>query len=161
MKIPLLPSIPNPLLIAFVVMFGIGAIIFVVSLVTGKAGHEGYWTAFALHGVAEFWGFTLAGLVTFVIAVKLADEKIKSVIKLVAQLRKNSAIKGETARGVVICAAKIFSEEKLTKDLSTSIKPEEATCRVCILPFETRTDFRCPHCGLQDHYWQFPGESKT
>jgi len=161
MKIPVLSSLPKPLFVAFSIMFGVGLLLFLASLWLTKPGHESYWTAFALHGVAEFWGFVLAGLVTFFIAGKLADDKIKSVIKLVAQLRRNDAIKGETARGVVICATKMFSEKKLTKDMSTSIKPTEATCDVCVLPFETNREFRCPHCGLEDHYWQLPKESKT
>lgn len=152
---------PKALLWTFIVMLLVGGFLFWLSRYTYEPGHEGYWTAFALHGVAEFWGFALGIFVTFVIGVYLADEKIKSFIKLVAQLRKNKVIEGETARGVVICATKLFSEKKLTKGLSTSIRPTEATCEVCVLPFETNRERTCPHCFLEDHYWKIPDESKT
>lgn len=158
MKIPFLSSMPTALLVGFFWFLTLGVILFVVSLIIPEKGHEGYWTAFLLHGVAEFWGFALGIFLTFVIGLKLAEEKIKPLIRLVAKLRKSGAIEEETARGVVICAARIFSEEKLTKDMSTSIRPPEDKCDVCALPYKKRSDFRCEHCGLHDHFWKLPEE---
>lgn len=158
MQLPIMSSMPKALRVAFYVFLALGVVVFVISLLLPEKGHEGYWTAFLLHGVAEFWGFALGILVTFVIGVKLAEEKINPIIMFMAKLRKDKVIEGTTARGVVMCAAKIFSEEKLTKDISTSIKPLEDKCDVCALPYQKRSDFRCEHCGLHDHYWKLPKE---
>jgi hypothetical protein len=160
MKIPILSSMPKALLIAFLIMFAIGAVIFGISFFTGESGHEGYWTAFALHGVAEFWGFTLAGLVTFVVAVKLGEEKIKPILKFVATLRETNVIEKETARGIVMCAAKIIAEEKITNDFGTSIAPQSLDCDICALEIRDTEDKRCQFCGIKNHIWQISKKSE-
>lgn len=159
MKIPILSSMPRALLWAFLVMFFVGAGLFYLSLpgtsppIPEKV-HEEYWTAFFLHGVAEFWGFALGILITFVIGIKLAEEKIKPILRFAAKLRENKVIEGTTARGVVMCAAKLVSEEKITKNLGLSINPESRNCGICDLSFTGTSDERCEHCGLRDRVWQ-------
>jgi hypothetical protein len=153
-----LASMPTILLVTVAVLLVVGIVSFGLGLWLSEEGHEGFWTALLLHGVAELWGFAFGILLTFGIGIKLAGEKIKPLIELVAKLRTSDAIEKETARGVVICAARIFSEEKLTKNISTSIKPLTDECDVCALPYEKRSDFKCEHCGLHDIYWKLKKE---
>jgi hypothetical protein len=154
MKIPILSSMPKALLWAFLGMLIMGAVLFYVTLRIPDASREGYWTAFALHGVAEFWGFALGILVTFCIGLKLAEEKIKPLLRFVAKLREEKVIAKHTARGVVMCAAKIISEEKITKDFGISITPKPLSCDICALEINETGNSRCEHCGLKDHIWQ-------
>jgi len=159
MKIPILSSMPKALMWAFLVMFLVGAGLVYLSLPGARPFvpekiHEEYWTAFALHGVAEFWGFALGILVTFVIGLKLAEEKIKPILTFVAKLRESKVIEKETARGVVMCAAKLISEEKINKNLGLSINPETHNCGICDLSFRSTSDDRCEHCDLKNRVWQ-------
>jgi hypothetical protein len=154
MKMPILSSMPRALLWTFLGMLVVGAVLFYVSLRLPMEGHEGYWTALLLHGVAEFWGFALGILVAFCIGIKLAEEKIKPLLRFVAKLREDKVIEKETARGVVMCAAKILSEEKITKNFGTSIRPKPLPCDICGLDIDSTPDLRCQHCGLKNHIWQ-------
>lgn len=92
---------PKPLRRAFVLVFIIGAALFLGSLLLPERGHESYWTTFSLHGVAEFWGFAIGILVAFLIGIKLAEEKITPILEFVAKLREEKVITEYTARGVV------------------------------------------------------------
>lgn len=144
-------------------MFLVGAGLFYLSLFgpnppAPEKIHEEYWTAFFLHGVAEFWGFALGILVTFVIGLKLAEHKIKPLLRFVAKLRENKVIEKETARGVVMCAAKLISEEKITKNLGLSVNPQSHNCGICDLPFTGTADKRCEHCDLKNRVWQIEKE---
>jgi hypothetical protein len=137
-------------------MFILGAALFLLSLLTPERGHESYWTAFSLHGVAEFWGFALGILLAFFIGIKLAEEKITPILEFVAKLREEKVITEYTARGVVMCAAKLLSEEKITKDLGISINPKLLPCDICTLEIKETGNKRCEHCGLKIVSGKYP-----
>jgi hypothetical protein len=117
-----------------------------------------FWSALLLHLFAELTIFATGLWITYVLATKLAGEKIKAWIILIAKMRRKLIIDDKMARGAVMCAAKVFSEEQLKKGTSMSIMPKPQTCIVCSLKYQTTDDRKCEFCGLHDHVWKLTEE---
>jgi len=160
MPIPIYSSMPRVLRWSFIGLITLGTCIFWFSWYIAKPDHQEYWTAFFLHVLAELWSFAFGIIATFTIAHQLAGHKIQPLISLIAKLREEGVINKKTARGVVICAARIFSEEVLTKPTNLSITPKPINCHVCALELDKPIDERCPHCGLHEKFWQINFEAK-
>jgi uncharacterized protein YneF (UPF0154 family) len=118
-----------------------------------NSGREEFWSELLLHFTAEFTVFAIGILITFFVASKLTEHKIKPLVELIAKLRAKEVILPETARGIVISAAKLISEEQLKKDISVHVYQKPGKCDVCALDIGIREDKRCRHCGLKDHIW--------
>ena len=150
-----MPKMPKILLITVVLLIGFSTGFGYLSYtLASNSGREEFWSELLLHFTAEFTVFAMGILITFFVASKLAEHKIKPLVELIAKLRAKEVILPETARGIVISAAKLISEEQLKKDFSVHVYPKPDNCDVCALPIETREDKKCRHCGLNDHIWK-------
>lgn len=148
------------ILFTVIALFGVAPLLALWSYyLADENGRNTFWSNVLLNLVAEFLGFTLGILLPLIIAAWFAEDKIKPIVQLIARLRSEKIITPLTARGCVMCAAKLISEEKLKKDSSLSLLSKPDSCAVCSLTIDTRSDNRCQHCGLKDHVWKIEVES--
>ncbi len=117
-----------------------------------------FWSNYFLNVSAELAGFAITAFVASVAARRNLDKWVRPLVNLIAHLRKSENINGPTARSAVICAVRIFSEERfLQKRPMVSVLSNDAHCKVCLMTanVERQQDntVRCTNCLLPSDLW--------
>lgn len=141
---------------------GVAALTFLGSLLLAKDLNREFWSSFLLNLSAELLGLGLAILIASIVARKKLDDLAPHILNLIARLTHDKKIEGETARGLVICAVKVLSEDRLRRTPRLlSILTQEQRCGVCLLNAETKPGPKgfaeCVHCELESDVWKNPG----
>ena len=130
-------------------------------LLSEKRDPSAFFENFFLNASAEFLGIAVGIGIPVLLASRKFNVLARPLIELIAQLRIEGKISGQSARNCVICAVKFINEDELKKDISLSIRSRTDTCDVCSLDIETDARKKCQHCGLSDHVWRLPKQTKT
>jgi len=136
-----------------VVAFASAGLSFLGGFLLSKGWGREFWSNFLLNVAAELLGLVLTVWIASIVVKSKLDDLMPRVIDLIAHLRKDDKINGETARREVICTVGIFSEERFLRTRpAISILTNEKNCEVCLMRAETtpRKDnfVRCKHCRL-------------
>jgi hypothetical protein len=111
-----------------------------------------FWSNYLLNVGAELLGLAIAALVASIVAKRKLDDWLPPVIELIANLRNNGKLDGPSAQSAVICAVRIFSEERFLRTRPPlPVLNDDATCRICReTPVIEDSGARrtCTHCGL-------------
>src|SRR5215203_1813910 len=82
------------------------------ALLLAKDRGPEFWSGFLQNTAAELLGLSIAATVASIIAKRNLDDWLPPLVNLIANLRQDQKINGPTARSAVICAVRIFSEER-------------------------------------------------
>jgi hypothetical protein len=141
------------------ISFAAAGLCFLAGLLLAEDWGREFWSNFFLNVTAELLGLALTVWIASIVAKHKLDELIPRVVDLIAHLRKDNKINGETARSAVTCAVEIFSEERFLRTRpALSILTHRENCQVCLLRAETEPQkdntVRCQHCRLPSSVWK-------
>jgi hypothetical protein len=117
-----------------------------------KDGGADFWSNYLLNLGAELLGLAIAAMVASIVAKHKLDDWLPPVIELIANLRKIEKLDGPSAQSAVVCAVRLFSEDRfLRTQPPLPVLNDDATCQICwerpvIKESESRRT--CTHCGL-------------
>jgi hypothetical protein len=135
-----------------VLAFAASAVILFAGWLLAKDRGRDFWSNYFLNVAAELLGLAIAVLVASIVAKRKLDDWLLPVINLIANLRRDQKINGPTAQGAVICAVRIFSEERFIRARpALSVLTEDATCKICQEPADLERQnnvVTCKHCLL-------------